>query len=1421
MKTKKKLSLHSHFTVNALTKRRKRRLPWSALLTVLALVTATFLYTADPPKVQAVSTTILISEVESSGIAGGGLGEWFELVNVSGAPITLTNWTISDNGGTDTIPTITINPGEYVVIAADVATFNINHPGFAGTVVELPSTTIGNGLADGGDRLELRDNTAALIDAMSYGTDTTYFTLPATTAGTNVTYQRASTFDTDSSNEWNIAVETPGAPAPILPYVDSSSSAGDFDAVLDTGFVSGKTLTWAHTVGSGNNRVLVVGISTEIDAPAGVPADRVSGVTYNGIAMTRIPGTSIRDASNRAGVEMFILVNPPVGTANVVATILPGVNYVVGGATSFFNVNQTTPTRTATVNTGTGITPTTAVITVVGDIVIDTVATLPSGFLAPGPGQTERWDGDDFFSVAFDVGAGSTEPAAATTTTMNWTQSVSQSWAIAAVPLQPAAVTAVRMSDFTAVQTDSGVALRWQTGYEVDNLGFNIYREQRGKRVRLNPAIIAGSALLARQGTSLTAGQSYAWADRAARGKEPVQYWLEDIDLDGTRTLHGPIVPAARNNAQPLSEGQAIQLSQLNLQQMSAHVSVKGYPAEQNLREDVFVHLDRQPQKSRLNGKVLMLSDELLEVISKETPAATERRSVAQGNSQNSLNAQATGAALKIAIRQPGWYRITQTELIAAGLSPNVDPSLLQLYADGVEQPILQTGANLFDAAGSIEFYATGMDTPSSDRRIYWLVVGAQPGRRIDDQIGLGLNVPVGTTKPAPLPVTQPEPTLPQPVTTPGAGRRPVEQTPVLNAPPPGSRSMPLIPLVQPWIILNDASPAASTEPEPAAAPKKKARKKKKTARKVLKPSHHHGLIRQKAVQDFTPSQSFNYVLERRERINYFSGLLNGGKENFFGPLVLNGSPTSQDLSVNHIDSSSSSPATLEIALQGLTGQAHEVRVSLNGTQLGVLSFTDLENKTARFFVPHTSLVAGNNALTLVSQGGEADISLVDYVRLTYRHTYRAESDTLSFTSQHTTPLTVSDFTSPQIRVFDISDPNSVAQVNAKAAKSGSGYAVRIPGSKGALRTLLAVTESQILRPAEITRNEPSDWARTDNRADFVILTHRSFRDAVKPLADLRKSQGMEVSVVDVEDVYDEFSYGAHSPVAIRDFLAWTKTHWALAPRYALLVGDASLDPRNYLGFGNHDFVPTKLIDATFLETASDDALADFNNDGLADIALGRLPVKTVEQAQKLIGKITAYAPGQPAYNALLVSDRKEGYDFEAANNQVRSLLPQDLSVTFVNRRDNSATQVRSEIINGINAGPLLVNYAGHGSSDVWTGAGILNASDALALTNGNRLPFFIIMTCLNGRFHDPFRETLSEALMRAEQGGAIATWASSGLTEPDAQSAIDQQLMRLLFNEGQSPLLGDAVRGAKAATANVDVRRTWIFFGDPTMRIR
>jgi hypothetical protein len=93
------------------------------------------------------------------------------------------------------------------------------------------------------------------------------------------------------------------------------------------------------------------------------------------------------------------------------------------------------------------------------------------------------------------------------------------------------------------------------------------------------------------------------------------------------------------------------------------------------------------------------------------------------------------------------------------------------------------------------------------------------------------------------------------------------------------------------------------------------------------------------------------------------------------------------------------------------------------------------------------------------------------------------------------------------------------------------------------------------------------------------------------------------------------------------------------------------------------------------------------------------------------------------------------------------------------------------------------------------------------------------MMTCLNGYFQDAALDSLGESLLKAEHGGAVAVWGSSGMTTPDIQSILNQQAYRMIFN-GTSMTIGEATARAKAAVTNGDVRRTWILLGDPTTRL-
>jgi hypothetical protein len=313
------------------------------------------------------------------------------------------------------------------------------------------------------------------------------------------------------------------------------------------------------------------------------------------------------------------------------------------------------------------------------------------------------------------------------------------------------------------------------------------------------------------------------------------------------------------------------------------------------------------------------------------------------------------------------------------------------------------------------------------------------------------------------------------------------------------------------------------------------------------------------------------------------------------------------------------------------------------------------------------------------------------------------------------------------------------------------------------------------------------------------------------------------VALVDVEDVYDEFSFGNKTPQAMRDFLAFAGRQWSARPQFVVLAGSASADSRNLLGYGDTDLVPTKLVEATFNETASDDWFVDFNDDGLPDMAIGRLPVRDAGEAAAVVDKLAGYGQADAGgwqKTAVMVADVDgDSFDFEAASAEVASALPADMTLYTIYRSDfASAAAARTAVLGVFNQGAALVNYMGHSSETAWHG-NLISTADTDKLSNGARLPFVVSMTCWTGWFDSPYGETLGESLLKAPRGGAIAVWASSGMTDPAGQTAMDRDLVSRLF-DGSKPTLGEAVAAAKAATSDRDVRRTFVLLGDPTTRL-
>ncbi len=848
--------------------------------------------------------------------------------------------------------------------------------------------------------------------------------------------------------------------------------------------------------------------------------------------------------------------------------------------------------------------------------------------------------------------------------------------------------TAVTMRKVTASAYEGGILLRWQTSMDINNLGWHIYREVNGKRVQLTPGLIAGSALVFGPGIRLNAGNAYRWWDPS--GTDTDRYWLGDQDASGKLTMHGPVTPVVMDQPPPKNRRSAL-LSQVGRKQTSwakAHVTT--------------------PKKRRQHQRRPVVRHK---VTSSQTLQPWEQPDLPPDAVQYAL---AAASATKLDVWQRGWYRVTQPELVAAGLDPNVDPRRLQFFVGGRQQPIMVTGEDdgRFDAQDAIEFYGVGIDTPWTDTQTYWLVAGSQPGKRM--------------------------------------------------------------------------------------------------------------YVESNQTQGAEPPQSFPFTVERKDYSLYLAMVKNGEASNFYGAVIAK-DPVEQALTLHHLDPSPLVEAQLEVALQGVTTGAHQVIIQLNGHDVGTMAFTGQVREVVTFPISHAWLQNGENIITLIPIDDEG-ASVVDAIRMTHSHTYAADQDTLRFMVPGQSQVTITGFSQPDIRVVDITNPQATRELIGDVTAQGAHNAITVTATGEDERILLAFTAAQVKHPVTIRANAPSSWHQPIHAADLVIISHGMFMDHVTPLKTMRKSQGWSVAVIDVQDVYDAFNYGAKSPWALRHFLHHASTAWQTPPRFVLLVGDASFDPRNHLELDDVDFIPTRFVPTAFMETASDNWLVDFDDNGVPELAIGRLPVQTVEEATTVMAKLVGYAQasnhGMWTREALLVADKQDGFDFAAANEDVATALSPTLSVESLLLDATDVTRVRDTLLTRLNEGKLLVNYMGHGSTEVWANGELLTSTDALALTNRDKLPVVVAMNCLNGFFHDLYTTSLAEALLKAEQGGAVAVWASSGLTGPSGQSVMNRALMQALF--GQDELtLGEAIMRAKATVTNRDIQRTWLLFGDPTMRLK
>ncbi len=303
----------------------------------------------------------------------------------------------------------------------------------------------------------------------------------------------------------------------------------------------------------------------------------------------------------------------------------------------------------------------------------------------------------------------------------------------------------------------------------------------------------------------------------------------------------------------------------------------------------------------------------------------------------------------------------------------------------------------------------------------------------------------------------------------------------------------------------------------------------------------------------------------------------------------------------------------------------HTLETRVNGTLIGTAEWGGKTQYETNFSFPQDLLTNGVNVITFtdtLAGGPSFSVEWIESMDISYQRPYLAVSNSLHFRGDTNPVVSISGFTSSNILAMDITDPRNPQWLKGSRVDDllNGFYRLSVAPMTSSNR-YLAIAREAVLDPPAASGRYPSTISMSTNRADYLVITRSDLAGALDELLRIRQAQGLETMVVDIEDIYDTYSHGLADPHAITSFLAFAYSSWDLPPRYVLLAGNGTYDPRDNEGQGDC-VIPTMLMKTPYDLSSSDRLFVDFDNDKVPEIAVGRLPVTTSNQLQQEVNKI-------------------------------------------------------------------------------------------------------------------------------------------------------------------------------------------------------
>lgn len=517
-------------------------------------------------------------------------------------------------------------------------------------------------------------------------------------------------------------------------------------------------------------------------------------------------------------------------------------------------------------------------------------------------------------------------------------------------------------------------------------------------------------------------------------------------------------------------------------------------------------------------------------------------------------------------------------------------------------------------------------------------------------------------------------------------------------------------------------------------------------------------------------------------------------------------------------------PAKLLVHLFSVNGMPeepdHHVVVKLNGVTVAEELWDGAVDLPLDVPLPPGALGEGANTLTVELPGDLGvwyDLVYLESYGASYPRRLLAEDGALSFVGRGEV-LQVEGLDSLPAAVYRQDLGGLTRLTGFETIPARAGFTVRLPGTELGATYHLA-TESALRVPGMRAGRPAPEIGR--GRAEYLIISHPAFLDAVRPLLLLRQEDGYSVQLVDAEDVYSEFGHGIFGADALRAYIEHAASR--MGTEMVLLVGGDTYDYHDYLGTGSVSFLPSPYVATSeWVSYAPADAsYADVDADGVPDIAIGRLPARTVSDAVAMVDKILDYETRSYPRTGVFAADT---YDQDAsqsftaiADSYIRD-LPAGWNAQRAYLDRMSVDQARSRLVAGINAGVALTVFVGHSGPASWTFLDLFDATDAANLTNIGRPTVVTQYGCWNTYYASPVYQHLAPALMAGDTGAA-AVLGATALTDDANENLFGSVLMPRLVEPGMT--MGEAILtskqdlGAKAPEA-IDILLGWNLLGDP-----